>query len=156
MRSVPLPFLSKITLLWTRAREPGPVSPVKVDSPLPFPWTQRGEIYIQEDALPENAVALGLFASGVADFPIRPALQVGQLLQHLDNVPQLVQGALLQELPTSSRSLFSRHWTYSSSPKVRITGVPPCSRMMSGTLSAPACCRYALSYGPPRLLSEIF
>ena len=46
MRSVPLPFLSKITLLWTRAREPGPVSPVKVDSPLPFPWTQRGEIYI--------------------------------------------------------------------------------------------------------------
>lgn len=45
MRSVPLPFLSKITLLWTRAREPGPVSPVKVDSPLPFPWTQRGEIY---------------------------------------------------------------------------------------------------------------
>ena len=21
------------------------VSPVKVDSPLPFPWTQRGEIY---------------------------------------------------------------------------------------------------------------
>ena len=47
MRSVPLPFLSKITLLWTRAREPGPVSPVKVDSPLPFPWTQRGEIYIR-------------------------------------------------------------------------------------------------------------
>lgn len=47
----------------------------------------------------KNAVALGLFASGVADFPIRPALQVGQLLQHLDNVPQLVQGALLQELP---------------------------------------------------------
>lgn len=46
MRSVPFPFLSKITLLWTRAREPGPVSPVKVDSPLPFPWTQRGEIYI--------------------------------------------------------------------------------------------------------------
>ena len=46
MQSVPLPFLSKITLLWTRAREPGPVSPVKVDSPLPFPWTQRGEIYI--------------------------------------------------------------------------------------------------------------
>lgn len=46
MRSVPLPFLSKITLLWTRAREPGPVSPVKVDSPLPFPWTQRGEIYM--------------------------------------------------------------------------------------------------------------
>ena len=45
MRSVPLPFLSKITLLWTRAREPGPVSPVKVDSPLPFSWTQRGEIY---------------------------------------------------------------------------------------------------------------
>jgi hypothetical protein len=45
LRSVPLPFLSKITLLWTRAREPGPVSPVKVDSPLPFPWTQRGEIY---------------------------------------------------------------------------------------------------------------
>ena len=45
MRSVPLPFLSNITLLWTRAREPGPVSPVKVDSPLPFPWTQRGEIY---------------------------------------------------------------------------------------------------------------
>lgn len=45
MRSVPLPFLSKITLLWTRAREPGPVSPVKVDSPIPFPWTQRGEIY---------------------------------------------------------------------------------------------------------------
>ena len=45
MRSVPLPFLSKITLLWTRAREPGPVSPVKVDSPLPLPWTQRGEIY---------------------------------------------------------------------------------------------------------------
>ena len=45
MRSVPLPFLSKITLLWTRAREPGPVSPVKVDSPLQFPWTQRGEIY---------------------------------------------------------------------------------------------------------------
>ena len=45
MRSVPLPFLSKITLLWTRAREPGPVSPVKVDSPLPFPRTQRGEIY---------------------------------------------------------------------------------------------------------------
>ena len=35
----------QITLLWTRAREPGPVSPVKVDSPLPFPWTQRGEIY---------------------------------------------------------------------------------------------------------------
>lgn len=49
MRSVPLPFLSKITLLWTRAREPGPVSPVKVDSPLPFPWTQRGEIYNQKD-----------------------------------------------------------------------------------------------------------
>ena len=48
MRSVPLPFLSKITLLWTRAREPGPVSPVKVDSPLPFPWTQRGEIYTAE------------------------------------------------------------------------------------------------------------
>ena len=48
MRSVPLPFLSKITLLWTRAREPGPVSPVKVDSPLPFPWTQRGEIYSQK------------------------------------------------------------------------------------------------------------
>ncbi len=47
MRSVPLPFLSKITLLWTRAREPGPVSPVKVDSPLPFPWTQRGEIYMK-------------------------------------------------------------------------------------------------------------
>ena len=45
MRSVPLPFLSKITLLWTRAREPGPVSPVKVDSPLPFSWTHRGEIY---------------------------------------------------------------------------------------------------------------
>lgn len=45
MRSVPLPFLSKITLLWTRAREPGPVSPVNVDSSLPFPWTQRGEIY---------------------------------------------------------------------------------------------------------------
>lgn len=45
MRSVPLPFLSKITPLWTRAREPGPVSPVNVDSPLPFPWTQRGEIY---------------------------------------------------------------------------------------------------------------
>lgn len=45
MRSVPLPFHSKITLLWTRTREPGPVSPVKVDSPLPFPWTQRGEIY---------------------------------------------------------------------------------------------------------------
>ena len=49
MRSVPLPFLSKITLLWTRAREPGPVSPVKVDSPLPFPWTQRGEIYISPE-----------------------------------------------------------------------------------------------------------
>lgn len=49
MRSVPLPFLSKITLLWTRAREPGPVSPVKVDSPLPFPWTQRGEIYNQAE-----------------------------------------------------------------------------------------------------------
>lgn len=45
MRSVPLPFF-QITFLWTRAREPGPVSPVKVDSPLPFPWTQRGEIYI--------------------------------------------------------------------------------------------------------------
>lgn len=44
MRSVPLPFF-QITFLWTRAREPGPVSPVKVDSPLPFPWTQRGEIY---------------------------------------------------------------------------------------------------------------
>lgn len=51
MRSVPLPFLSKITLLWTRAREPGPVSPVKVDSPLPFPWTQRGEIYILQGAI---------------------------------------------------------------------------------------------------------
>ena len=51
MRSVPLPFLSKITLLWTRAREPGPVSPVKVDSPLPFPWTQRGEIYTQRRRL---------------------------------------------------------------------------------------------------------
>lgn len=49
MRSVPLPFLSKITLLWTRAREPGPVSPMKVDSPLPFPWTQRGEIYTLSD-----------------------------------------------------------------------------------------------------------
>ena len=46
MRSVPLPFLSQITPLWTRVREPGPVSPVKVDSPLPFPWTQRDEIYI--------------------------------------------------------------------------------------------------------------
>lgn len=55
MRSVPLPFLSKITLLWTRAREPGPVSPVKVDSPLPFPWTQRGEIYIQGDPAAVNA-----------------------------------------------------------------------------------------------------
>ena len=51
MRSVPLPFLSKITLLWTRAREPGPVSPVKVDSPLPFPWTQRGEIYKGVDTI---------------------------------------------------------------------------------------------------------
>lgn len=51
MRSVPLPFLSKITLLWTRAREPGPVSPVKVDSPLPFPWTQRGEIYNLREAI---------------------------------------------------------------------------------------------------------
>ena len=50
MRSVPLPFLSKITLLWTRAREPGPVSPVKVDSHLPFPWTQRGEIYTNDCA----------------------------------------------------------------------------------------------------------
>lgn len=49
MQSVPLPFLSKITLLWTRAREPGPVSPVKVDSPLPFPWTQRGEIYNRKE-----------------------------------------------------------------------------------------------------------
>ena len=45
MRSVPLPFLSKITLLWTLAREPGPVSPVNVDSFLPFSWTHRGEIY---------------------------------------------------------------------------------------------------------------
>lgn len=42
----------QITLLWTRAREPGPVSPVKVDSPLPFPWTQRGEIYTPLVSLP--------------------------------------------------------------------------------------------------------
>ena len=56
MRSVPLPFLSKITLLWTRAREPGPVSPVKVDSPLPFPWTQRGEIYRYQAAGFDQAV----------------------------------------------------------------------------------------------------
>ena len=53
MRSVPLPFLSKITLLWTRAREPGPVSPVKVDSSLPFPWTQRGEIYKKGETIRE-------------------------------------------------------------------------------------------------------
>ena len=61
MRSVPLPFLSKITLLWTRAREPGPVSPVKVDSSLPFPWTQRGEIYSKGDPY-DNAVAENFFS----------------------------------------------------------------------------------------------
>ena len=64
MRSVPLPFLSKITLLWTRAREPGPVSPVKVDSPLPFPWTQRGEIYsgipVPEQRFPAAGLAVSV------------------------------------------------------------------------------------------------
>lgn len=63
MRSVPLPFLSKITLLWTRAREPGPVSPVKVDSPLPFPWTQRGEIYTQRLSRRQSGIVVVLHSS---------------------------------------------------------------------------------------------
>ncbi len=63
MRSVPLPFLSNITLLWTRAREPGPVSPVKVDSSLPFSWTQRGEIYTQRLSRRQSGIVVVLHSS---------------------------------------------------------------------------------------------
>lgn len=99
MRSVPLPFLSKITLLWTRAREPGPVSPVKVDSPLPFPWTQRGEIYIPPVLSTFNFVMI----AGYGAVKIPPVYAFREIKAHENQVfPCIVGGQVgqtIQSLP---------------------------------------------------------
>ena len=104
MRSVPLPFLSKITLLWTRAREPGPVSPVKVDSPLPFPWTQRGEIYTQRLSRRQSGIVVVLHSSAAdaEKFAMHHDVDIVYVREKLDEMsgPELVR-RILRFRPTA-------------------------------------------------------